>query len=207
MMKKEKKSHGVQLLIRAIVRDPDGKVISDTEQKPAKSFVIQFLEFVAAMFYATGDTPATAIDGGEEYFYAPTLRFEMAFRAIAPVSNSDYGIVIGTGDTAETNEDYKLETQLTQGAGAGNITYGATIIEAVAVVGPNVDLETKRTFTNNTGSTITVKEAGMYTWSFFYNGFPDFQGHHCIIRDVLGAPVDVPDKCSLTVYYTLRTTV
>ncbi|GAI61618.1 unnamed protein product, partial [marine sediment metagenome] len=56
-------------------------------------------------------------------------------------------------------------------------------------------------FPNNTGSTITIKEAGIYIFS---GGLSYF----CIIRDVLGAPgVTVPDKCALTVYYTLRTTV
>lgn len=197
----EKKSHGIQLLIQTVVKEPGGKVISDTGQKPAKSFVIQFLEFIYGIAKAVGNVTATDVNGAEENLYFATGLANIHLRIDAPVNNSDYGIVIGTGDTGETNTNYKLETQLTEGVGAGNITHGAMDKVATAEVGANVDLELKRSFINNTGSAILVKEAGIYT------KFVSTLKYHCIIRDVLPAPVNVPDKCSLTVYYTLRTTV
>ena len=110
---------------------------------------------------------------------------------------------MGTGDTAADNTDIALEAQIAEGAGAGQLTHGAQAIEAVAVVGSNVDLELKRSFTNNSGDTITVKEAGIYCRSI-QNGT---YGYHMLVRDVLGASVEIPDKCSLAVYYTMRTTV
>lgn len=200
----EKKPHGVQLLIRAVVKDPDGKIIHDTGQKPSKSFVIQFLEVVYGIFnaLAVGGYEITATDGTEDYVYVHDQNCNQHFIVDAGVNVSTHGIVVGTGDTAETNTDYKLQTQLTEGVGAGNITHGAMTVGAVAVVGANVDLELKRSFTNNTGSTITVKEAGIYIFLNYSTLF-----YHCIIRDVLVSPIDVPDKCTLTVYYTLRTTV
>ncbi|GAG42215.1 unnamed protein product, partial [marine sediment metagenome] len=118
------------------------------------------------------------------------------------INVDNYGIVAGTGDTAVENDDYKLETQLTEGAGAGDITHGAVIVGSAALVDSNVDIVHYRPFTNNTGSTIAVKETGIYTSQNLL-----VSRDHCIIRDVLGAPIDVPDKCSLTVYYTIRTTV
>lgn len=196
----EKKSHGVQLLIRAVVKDPEGKVLRDTEQKPAKSFVLQFLMFIGGLFTTTAIVNAKDIAGANTRIYANGFDAEKQFRIDAGINVSTYGIVVGTGDAAEDNEDYKLETQLTQGVGAGNITHGAVVIDNTEVVGANVDLELKRAFTNSTGSTITVKEAGIYTNNTIIGN------RHCIIRDVLGA-INVPDKCSLTVYYTLRTTV
>lgn len=197
-MKEEKKSHGIQLLLRAVVKDSEGKVLSDTGKKLSKSYLIQFLEFI----YAMGEGVlynATDVDGAETVFYWSSACRNFTYVG-APINTSTYGIVIGTGDTAETNEDYQLEVQLTEGVGAGNITHGAVVIEATAVVGANVDLELKRSFTNSTGSAITVKEAGLYS---------NMQGleFFCLIRDVLAASVDVPDSCSVTVYYTLRTTV
>ncbi|MBA7636008.1 hypothetical protein ES703_43621 [subsurface metagenome] len=199
MMKEKKKAHGIQLLLQAIVRDPDGKIVSDTGQKPAKSFVIQFLEFIYGMATQFG-FEATTVNNSEKYIYAGSTR-PCSDHLRIDGGYDTRGIVVGTGDTAVDNEDYKLETQLTEGAGAGNISHGLQVIETTAVVGANVDLETKRSFTNNTGSTITVKEAGMYVSVTTAAGTEYF----CIIRDTLTAPV--PDKYSLTIIYTLRTTV
>jgi len=196
---KKKKTHGIQLLVRAVVRDPDGKIISDTGHKPSRSFVIQFLEFIYSMGMGT-DRKATDVDGAEDWFYTSGGTSMNLLDIDAAVNEDDIGIVVGTGDTAETNTDYKLETQLTEGITAGKITHGAMDIGTAAVVGANVDEVLKRAFTNLTGDTITVKEAGLYCTS------TDMRWH-CLIRDVLGTTVDVPDKCSLTVTYTWRTTV
>ena len=200
MMKKDNKSHGVQLLLRCIVRDPDGKIITDTGRKPAKSFVIQFLEFLYYMFKYDANETATATDGTEDGFYYQIAEAYRDLRVDAGVSVATYGVVVGTGDTAETNADFALETQIAEGAGAGQLVHGSTTVGDPAVVGANVDLEVRRAFTNASGNTITVKEAGIYTMAietYF----------HCIVRDVLAAEIDVPDKCSLSVIYTLRTTV
>jgi len=196
-MKEKKKPNGIQLLLRAVVRDPDGKVISDTGRKPSKSFVIAFLKFFGGLFDGVA-VSTTDTSNASSVIYSPGYT-NWGLDIDGAVNDDAHGIVVGTGDTVEDNEDYKLDTQLTEGIGAGNVTHGAMTVEATAVVGANVDIETKRAFTNNTGSLITVKEAGMY--AAFYNKY------FCIIRDVLEAAVDVPDKCSLTVYYTVRTTV
>lgn len=201
---KERKSHGVQLLIRCVVRDPDGKIISDTGKKPAKSYVIQWLEFIHYMAdrVVTGD--ATSVTGAERRYYWSIEDARRTLNMDAAVNVSAYGIVVGTGDTAETNTDFALETQLTEGVGAGNITHGAMDIGTTAVVGANVDLELTRSFTNLTGSEITVKEAGIYVRCV--TGIPSTY-YFCIIRDVLPASVDVPVNCSLAIIYTMRTTV
>ncbi len=196
----KKKTHGVQLLIRAIVRDPDGKIITDTGKKPSKSFVYAFLAFIGGMFLGTGDILIKAVTGANGYVYRYNSSAPTQFRVDAPINTSTYGVVVGTGDTAEDNEDHKLETQLTEGVGAGNITHASVVFEATAVVGANVDLVLKRAFSNATGSTITVKEAGIYTNQ-------NDTWFHCIVRDVLPASIDVPNLCSLTIIYTMRTTV
>ncbi|GAI85333.1 unnamed protein product [marine sediment metagenome] len=196
---KERKSHGIQLLLRAVVRDPDGKIISDTGEKPARSFVIQFLEFFYGLFRGI-TVNATQTDGGEGYIYRNINSCDIHLVVDAGVGVSKNGVVVGTGDTPATNIDNKLETQLTEGVTAGKISHGAVVITAAAVVGANVDLTITRAFTNNTGSNIIVKEAGLYCiWSTAQQ--------HCLVRDVLGTPVETPDKCSLTVIYTVRTTV
>lgn len=197
---KEKKAHGVQLLIRTIVRDPDGKVITDTGRKPSRSFLIQFLEFIYRMFNFVGSYDATGTGGTEVKIYVYNDLCQEHFRVDAALNAGTYGIVVGTGDTAVTNTDYKLETKIAQGEGAGEFIHGSGTVETAAEVGDNVEFIVKRTFTNLSGGQITVTEAGIYTKSAT-------SYIHCIIRDVLGAGIDVPDKCSLTVIYTVRTTV
>jgi len=200
MKKKEKKAHGIQLLLRCIVRDLYGKVIGDTEEKPARSFLIQFLEFIYGLFRYNAHMYATATDGTEDYIYTTSSDSNFFFRVDAGVNVDTHGIVIGTGDTAETNTDYKLEAQIANGVGEGQMTHTSTTVSAVGVVGANVDLEVKRSFTNGSGGQITVKEAGIYTRAILAY-------QHCIVRDVLPAGIDVPDKCSISIIYTLRTTV
>lgn len=198
-MKNEKKAHGIQLLLRCVVRDPDGKLISDTGRKPARSFLVQFLEFYY-LFGREGNVVSTNTAGGEGAIVLGNEGLNANLQIKAPINVSSWGVVVGTGDTAEDNEDHKLATQLTQGAGVGNITHGAVTVGDAGVVGANVDMEIKRAFINLTGSAISVKEAGIYT------KLVSVSYYHCVIRDVFPGPVNVPDKCSLTVYYTVRTT-
>jgi len=198
--KEKEKGSQVQLLVRAVVTSPDGKVLYDTGEKKSKSFVIQFLEFFYGLFRGITFN-ATAVGGGERNITNVLWFCEKAFRLEAGVGVATYGIVVGTGTSPVTNTDFKLDTQLGEGTGGGQITHGAMIVGTTAVVGSNVDLETKRTFTNSTGSTITVRECG----AIIRGDTAD--DRHLIIRDLFGTPVDVPDKCSITVYYTFRTTV
>ncbi|GAH83343.1 unnamed protein product, partial [marine sediment metagenome] len=154
------------------------------------------------LFRLTGaNLNATATDNTEDPLYNYTRTCSSQFRIGAGINNSKYGLVVGTGVTDPTNTDYKLATQLTEGVGVGNITHGAVTVGPAGIVGVNVEIETERPFTNNTGSTITIKEAGVYV------GLEMFDYYHCIIRDVLETPVVLPNRCSLTVYYTFRTTV
>lgn len=205
MMKNEKiKTHGIQLLLRMVVRDPDGKIINDTGLNPTKSFVLQFLVFIYGHFSSQAAPTAKAVDGSLDRIRFQTDDGLEHFRMDAGGGVSTYGIVVGTGDTVESNVDYKLASQLGEGATVGKITHSAVSITVPAVAGANVDLELKRSFTNNTGSAIVIKEAGIYT---IFTGYEATGKAHCIIRDVFPGPVNVPNYCSLSVHYTLRTTV
>lgn len=119
------------------------------------------------------------------------------------------GIAVGTSDTAFSVEDYKLDSIVTHGVGAGQLSYGATVVgggSGVAVYDAGVwTMTISRTFNNGSGDTITVKEIGlMYgttsgsnTWFYGSSGSQQFM----LARDVLGSPVDVPYGAQLTVTY------
>jgi len=93
---KEKKANGIQLLLRAVVTDPDGKVVSDTGQKPARSFLIQFLEFIFAMFDGAWKY-ATATNGGEDPIGSDGFSVNRQLRIDGQINESWKGIVVGTG--------------------------------------------------------------------------------------------------------------
>jgi hypothetical protein len=204
------RTHSLQLLLRVAVTDPEGNITYDSGTNPAHSFLIQFLEFIYGMFAYVGfpgaSLDATATDGTEDPIYTYGQGCDAHFNLDAPINNDDYGIVVGTDDTAETNTDYALGAQLTEGVGLGNITHNVMNFETTLETGGNVDFVMHRTFTNNTGSSITVKESGIAIRSYLPSASP-VNRYHMVAHDVLPAPRTVADKCGLTVWYTWRTTV
>jgi len=197
------KAKEVQVLLRFVVTSPDGKTLSDTGDKESESFVLNFLKYFYYFTRAlTGDAVAT--DGVTKEMFNSGGFGSQGSRVTAPINNALYGIVVGIGTTPLSNTDYKLATQCGEGTGANQFVHGAcTIYKDAQIIGSNVDTIIMRSVTNLSGATITVKEAGLYIAPYWNNSFRYF----CAIRDLLVITVDVPDKCSLTVYYTIRTTV
>jgi len=116
------------------------------------------------------------------------------------------GIVIGTGNAANTTSTYALQSQIQNGTGAGQMQYGATNVASLVTSGNTVSFQVNRTFTNNSGASITVAEVGIYcglatnqttgAWSTF-----------ALARDVLATPVTVANTTPITVYYTIQLTI
>ncbi len=124
-----------------------------------------------------------------------------AYRAGAGIDT--FGIVVGSGVTAETFEDYFLDTQIVNGVAAGQLSY----VEADAPVKEYTpatkvyQVKHIRYFNNNSGASIDVKEIGLVTTG-------DAGGIRIWMnaRDVLPSTVAVPDTGQLKVTYTLEIT-
>jgi hypothetical protein len=119
------------------------------------------------------------------------------------------GIVVGTGDGAESFEGYALQTIIAHGTGAGQLSY-----QAMANAVPSYNAGTKvftavhrRSFVNNSGNTITVKETGfIYGLAYTASGsFPTWD-KFLMSRDLLASPVNVTNGATLTVDYTFTLT-
>ena len=194
----------IELLYRVLVHDKTGKVVKRTRWRKSKSFVLQFMMFVERNLH--GNILATLDTGNVSRTVPSTASAGWTFHAVTCNSgdnDDNFGIVIGTGVTPPENDDYALETQIAHGTGAGQLDYGAHNWTATAIVGANVDLVVSRSFYNGSGSTVTVNEIGIYVKS--YSAATPY--YFCVVRDVLAAGVDVLDTQTLTVQYTLRTTV
>jgi len=115
---------------------------------------------------------------------------------MGPVNSDAFGIVVGTGTTPPTVSDYSMETKITHGTGAGQLSYAAeTVPTAPTTSGTKRYFEHQRQFTNNSGAQITVNEIGIIGRQF------SAAYYFLICRDVLASGVDVPNTKVLTVKY------
>jgi hypothetical protein len=120
--------------------------------------------------------------------------------------NTTMGIVVGTGNSAESFEDYKLGTLIAHGTGAGQLSY-----QAMGGATPTYNAGTKvftavhmRYIDNNSGNTITVKETG-FIYGLAYGDYP-YRNYFLMSRDLLASPVDVATGQRLAVTYTFSIT-
>jgi hypothetical protein len=113
------------------------------------------------------------------------------------------GIQVGTGSTAATEDDYKLESPITSGMSASIPTITIDLDSS-----GNPYIEYLFTLTNNTSSDIVVREIG-YVQTL---RAPDTQGgssgydrYFLFDRTVLDTPVTVPANDSAAIKYRLKT--
>jgi len=157
-------------IIHRTVSDTDGNVISH-KQILSKSFVRNFMHYIylnisngissadwgittpAPSSRATKYTGGTWIDyGGNKPIYCN-----------GSVGNDNLGIIIGTGTTPPTPDDYKIETLIPHGTGAGQMAYQQVhSVNGVTVSGNDVMLKISRIFINNSGGTIQPSEVCLY---------------------------------------------
>jgi len=114
------------------------------------------------------------------------------------------GIQIGTGNTAATEDDYKLETQITNGMSASSPALTCDVDSS-----GNPYIEYLFTLTNTTSSDITVREIG-YVQQFRLadtqgGSFSSTSRYLLLDRTVLDTPVTVPANDSAAIKYRLKT--
>jgi len=179
--------------------------------KKAESYVRQFMDLLLVqMMGITEVAPLQIIDtaGAEKDIAHSSLNFDCA--AVANIDS--YGIVVGTGFTAPTINDYGLENKILHGAGAGQLQYGG-----VAFGLPTSNLNTShftvtRDFANASGATIVVYEIGLYvsgdmpvikpgTTTRANDSYRPTVSYFCTIRDVILAGITILNGETLTINY------
>ena len=193
----------IKTFYRIVKRNAKGEVVKDSGLIPIRSYVIQFLEYLEGMWDSETKL-ATDVDGTEQNITQTAVQCQTFGRADAPIGDDTYGVLVGTnaGTTAEANDNYKLDTKIEHsGTGeAGKLNHQVMVFDAPEVLGASVDFDVSRAYINETGSTITVKEIALYIKN------TNVTKYHMILRDVI-ADQAVDDAETLTVTYTLRTTV
>lgn len=111
-------------------------------------------------------------------------------------AGADYkGIFVGNGNTVFSIDDTQLDSIITHGTGGGQLEYGACT--ATVPSNPRIG-QLSRTFTNSSGSQISVNEIGL---GFREGSESSTTNPIMIARDVLGSSFDIADGEALKVDY------
>lgn len=142
-----------------------GELISETE-KEANSLVKAFIQ--ALLLGMLNQTISLTIKdtGGTN---RTTSNAVMNVKD-AGVGNVNYGILVGTGTNTVAIDDYTLQTKIAHGSSAGQLNYSAMSLDnTITTAGSTIYFNLSRTFTNNSGSDITIQEVGLvYSAGYYY---------------------------------------
>ena len=198
----EAKGAEIKLLKRVQVYDKDGNLIEDTGLQESHSWMQNFLKLLGtSLSDRTVAYNITRYDGVSDSLAIKTNWDVEGYWMSIYGGTVDYrGIVVGSGNLAEDYTQYTLETRITDGSAAGQLEYGTQAWEVPEVTGGNVDFRLSRSFQNNSGGTVTIREIAIFV-------DVDNSVHTMIARDVLSSEVAVPNGGLAIATYTLRTTV
>ena len=182
-------------VLELTVKDKDGKV-TDHRLMRSRSFVRQFLELLWIQAYQIPEiAPYNMRDTSNAL--QDICEGGLSFAADGGVGVVTHGIIVGTGTTAPTIDDYAIETIIAHGTGAGELQYGAVTFGAPASDATTSQFTITRNFANGSGGAITGNEVALYVKGFKYNTTYYF----LTIRDVIAGGISVPDGDTLTVNY------
>jgi len=182
------------------VRDREGRLLR-REKRESKSWVMNFIKMLyALMRVAWGDVGTTLTDyTGTSVNYPSGGTSQYAMKLEAGSGDDDWGIQVGSGDTPVSSSDYKLDSLISHGTGAGQLQYGACSVGSPYEEAGYLKMKIERTFTNGSGGSITVKEIGLMAV---------VPGTYALIaRDVLSTPTTIPDGGTQTVRYIISMAV
>jgi len=112
--------------------------------------------------------------------------------------------MVGSGVDAESFEDYSLASQITNGTGAGQLSYVASEPHAISYdpVTRILKNDLVRYFNNNSGGNVSVNEAALHLHTYKGGMWP----LGIVSRDKLASTITIPDTGQLRVTYTIQLT-
>ena len=114
---------------------------------------------------------------------------------------ADSGLVVGSDDTEVSFNDYILGSQIANGAGAGQLGYSVSEAPVKSWADPVFTVSHGRTFSNTSGSNVTVQECGAIARVYIGAATAPYLFHRHVIDDVV-----IGNGESLRVVYQFRVT-
>jgi hypothetical protein len=214
-MSEKEKQLKIGLSYEVEVRDKNGKLISKQHGK-SHSWLKQWIQILKGEFATRhGTTVGNANvsindETGSGRTYPPQSSGSLTadylqLSTLGDAGDVTQGIIVGGGDTPNTLTTYALASKIGHGTASGQLVYNAESVEDVInPSGMDLTFRITRTFTNNSGASVTVKEMGILVKKFDAGAF---SRSFLIARDVLPSPSSVPDGATLTIRYTVKITV
>lgn len=188
----------VGAVLELTVKRKDGS-IRERRVLKSKSFVRQFLELLWIQAYQIPELVCYELrDTSNVLQNIPQSGYIFACNAL--VNDDTFGIIVGTGTTAPTIDDYAIETQIMDGAGGGQLEYGTVTYGIPASDATTSQFTITRDFANASGGAITVNEIALYVKGYLYEDL-HLTYYFMTIRDVIGGGISVPNGETLTVNY------
>jgi len=191
-----KHSNKSSLLYNYIITDENNKIIKKSRVKKAESYVANFINTLCACFaedwYRWSAVPMITTTG---ILYT---KYNKAMSINGALGDLTRGIIVGSGTTAVDIEDYRIDTIIAHGTGAGQLQYSAVSFGAPTQTASVIKFIVTRTFTNGTGSDVTIREIGLY-------GVND--NSFLLIRDILTSPETIANNEKITFNYTIQTSL
>jgi hypothetical protein len=178
-----------QLTIQAELTLPDGTTKKSFPERQANSLIQAFIKLLK-VFMSTQAETIKAYDGSDISVQSTQNFWDVLGAAAA----TNKGIVIGSGTTPVAITDYKIESQITT-----NVLHGAVGFTLESPDASTYVLAISRSFTNNTGSTLSITEVALYSWIA-----PSSKG---LCHDRTLYSVDVPAGLAVTFTYRIYITL
>ena len=219
------KEEPVRGFIEVDVRDSEGRVVQRGRHE-MRSFVNNLLRMLEGFMRAVGgvalefwgvvaSTTVIALDGSSQTTwierYAPDSYYgggtPMALKA--GDNDDSYGIIVGSGTTTVTLDQYSLASKIPHGTGAGQLDYDPVTVEDLgldtSVSPPVYRLRVIRAFKNLSGGDVSISEVGLVARAYWKDSGGLRQDiKYLIARDVLPTSYTVPNGGSATVAVTVE---
>jgi len=186
---------------RVVVRDPKGR-IKYIEEAPSKSFILNLLYWWWLCFNLNGSDVISVVNTSGQQT-TQTLSQPMGWTGITGGTAPPYsGVQVGSGTSAPSASSPYLESLIVSGTGSGQLSYGTNDVTSPSLSSNPGTIQDTKTFTNNSGGTVTVGEIGLAIQA--NNGITDTHMAALIIHDVLSSAVSVSNGGTLTITYTME---
>jgi len=209
----------MRLRHRVIIRDSYGLILNDSGLRDSHSFVVGFLGAIGGLL--AGGRDVLDIFGTTQRTI-PNDRYESTGEDLLNMGrkgNDLMGIVVGSGDAAESTTDYRLETRI----GANTlypsnhhfVEFEDASITSQAII---------RAFSNISNEAVTIRETGIQVYDLAVHWWREIIGYQdyypylpitelryepydwygLIVREVLDVPYIVPSSGAASVQYCLE---
>lgn len=166
-----------------------------------KNWIMNFIQNIAASAYTFKNLAGSSVAGTASF---TGQSFTKAANCVGGAGVTDMGIVVGSGDTAVSADDYSLAQLISSGSGSGELSYLAhsstSAIAKLSVLEGKAYATYVRDFTNNSAAAVTVKEAGLVAKTGVTTEGVETAGSYLLARWLTGDATVNPGE-TLRIYF------